>query len=200
MNGMEKRINIIPLLERIVFENTHHYQSDFEYDRSRLQKATQEASKENRTFLWMSRPCGTHCVLESEVFQRETSAYSIWTHYEYEAKHIKAFRIIVSPESSGEIVNGTIQPLNYGEQVQRVKQNALHVQTVKLTFEDGKQYDMPYEDYRQQIRGLIDANGAVESLCYVPENERELFRVLQFEHTISARKKQYPHKKKPAIR
>ena len=71
---------------------------------------------------------------------------------------------------------------------------------MKLTFEDGKQYDMPYEDYRHQIRGLTDTHGPIESIRYVPENERELFRVLQFEHTISARKKQPPHKKKPAIR
>lgn len=63
---MEKKIDIIPFLEGIVAENTHHYQSDFEHDQLCLQEATLEVSQENRTFLWLSRPCGTLCVPERD--------------------------------------------------------------------------------------------------------------------------------------
>ena len=65
---MEKKIDIIPFLEGIVEENTHTYHSDLAHDESRLQRAMLESSQENRTFLWMSRSCGTHCVLEREAF------------------------------------------------------------------------------------------------------------------------------------
>ena len=111
---MEKMIDIIRFLAGIVEENTHSYQSDFDYDRKRLQDAEYEPAQENRTFLWMSRPCGTYCVLESEAFLRGTGAHSIWTHYEYEAERVRAFRIIVSPERTGALVLGNVQPLNYG--------------------------------------------------------------------------------------
>ena len=44
---MEKKIDIIPFLEGIVAENTHHYQSDFAYDEKRLQAAMLEISQED---------------------------------------------------------------------------------------------------------------------------------------------------------
>lgn len=72
---MEKMIDLIPFLEGIVEENTEYYKSDFEYDERRLQAAMLEPSQENRTFLWLSRPCGTLCVLEREAFIRESTAH-----------------------------------------------------------------------------------------------------------------------------
>lgn len=197
---MEKLIDIIPFLAEIVEKNTATHQSDFLLDRKILQGATWQPHQESRTFLWMSRPCGTNCVLEAEAFQRETDAHITWTHYEYDADHIKAYRVIVAPERAGGLVLGKVQPLNYKEQVQRVKQKAIHVQSVKLQFEDGEQCDLSHEDYKRQIRGLIDVHGRVESICFVPENEHELFCTLQTERAIPARKKQPARKKKPATR
>ena len=197
---MEKKIDIIPFLEGIVEENTHSYQSDFAYDEARLTAAMLETSQENRTFLWMSRSCGTHCVLEREAFLRETGAHDIWTHYEYDAEHIKAFRITVAPGYKGAFVLGKIQALNYAEQVQRVKRNAIHVQTVKMTFEDGETRAMLYEDYRKEIHSLLADHGKMGDIIYRPENEYELACVLQAERTISAAKKRPPRKRKPATR
>lgn len=197
---MEKMIDIIRFLAGIVEENTHSYQSDFDYDRKRLQDAEWEPSQENRTFLWMSRPCGTHCVLESEAFLRGTGAHSIWTHYEYEAAQVKAFRIIVAPERTGALVLGNVQPLNYGEQVQRVKRNALLVQTVTLSFEDGEHCVLTYEDYQRQMRSLIDTHGRIEQICYAPGNAQELSCVLQTERAISYAKKRPRRPRKPPNR
>ena len=197
---MEKLIDIIPFLAEIVEKNTVTHQSDFLLDRKILQGAAWQPHQESRRFLWMSRPCGTNCVLEAEAFQRETDAHITWTHYEYDADHIKAYRVTVAPKCAGGLVLGKVQLLNYKEQVQRVKQKALHVQSVKLQFEDGTQYELSHEDYQRQIRGLIDVHGRVESICFVPENTLELDYVLQAERTISTRKKRPASKKKPATR
>ncbi len=202
MNAMEKKIDIIPFLEGIVEENTHSYQSDFAYDKERLQAAMLEPSQENRTFLWMSRPCGTYCFLERETFIKETPAHITWTHNDYiaEAGNIKAYRVIVAPGYSGAFVLGTVKPLNYGEQVQRVMRNAVHVQLVRLVFEDGFSSDFPYEQYSRQYRGLIATHGKIETIHYKPENETELRGILQAERMISAVKKRPPRKKKPPTR
>jgi len=188
---MEKKIDIIPFLTGIVEENTHSYQSDFAYDKDRLQAAMLETSQENRTFLWMSRPCGTYCFLEREVFIKETSAHLVWTNNDYiaQADKIKAFRIIVAPGYTGAFVLGTVRPLNYGEQVQRVKQNAFHAQSVEIVFEGGEDCTMPYGDYSREFRGLIAAHGKIEHLHYKVENEAELVGILQTERMISAVKK-----------
>lgn len=197
---MEKKVDIIPFLEGVVEENTVSYQSDLKYDERILQTAMLETYQEDRTFLWMSRPCGTRCLLEREVFLRETRAHTTWTHYDYDAEHIKAFRVIVAPGRPGAFVLGKIQPLNYGEQVQRVKQNALHVQTVKMTFEDKTVFTVPFTEYPSQYRSLSVTHGKVESIYYAPENEAELSCVLQAERAISAAKKRTRRPRKPQTR
>ena len=108
---MEKKIEIIPLLADIVEKNTHSYQSDFSNDEARLTAAMLETYQENRTFLWMSRPCGTWCFLERDVFLQETPAHIVWTSgdYEAEADKIKAYRVIVAHGRKGDFVQGKLQ-------------------------------------------------------------------------------------------
>ncbi len=196
---MEKKIDIIPFLAGIVEENTHSYQSDFTYDKVRLQAAMLEPSQENRTFLWMSRPCGTYCFLEREVFIKETPAHIVWTNSDYiaEADKIKALRVIVSPGREGAFVLGTVKPLNYGEQARRVQQNAIHAQSVEIVFVDGEARAMPYHEFSRDLHGLVAAHGKIRRLHYKLENEAELTGILQTERMISTVKKRPPRKKKP---
>lgn len=197
---MEKKIDIIPFLAGIVEENTQHYQSDFAYDEKRLQAAMLEISQEDRTFLWMSRPCGTLCVPEREAFIKESTAHIAWTHYDYDAEHIKAYRVIVEPEREGASVLGQVKPLRYGEQVERVKRNAVHAEMVELTFADGTELELPYAAYSGHFHSLINDHGRIERIHYKPGNELELDCVLQKERIASAVRKRTPRKKKPAVR
>ena len=197
---MEKKIDIIPFLAGIVEENTQHYQSDFAYDEKRLQAAMLEISQEDRTFLWMSRPCGTLCVPEREAFIKESTAHIAWTHYDYDAEHIKAYRVIVEPGREGAFVLGQVKPLRYGEQVERVKQNAIHAEMVELTFADGTELELPYAAYSGHFHSLINDHGRIERIHYKPGNELELDCVLQKERIASAVRKRTPRKKKPATR
>ena len=197
---MEKKIDIIPFLAGIVEENTQHYQSDFAYDEKRLQAAMLEISQEKRTFLWLSRPCGTLCVPEREAFIKESTAHITWTHYDYDAEHIKAYRVIVEPGREGAFVLGQVKPLRYGEQVERVKQNAIHAEMVELTFADGTELELPYAAYSGHFHSLINDHGRIERIHYKPGNELELGCVLQKERIASAVRKRTPRKKKPAAR
>ena len=197
---MEKKIDIIPFLAGIVEENTQHYQSDFAYDEKRLQAAMLEISQEDRTFLWMSRPCGTLCVPEREAFIKESTAHITWTHYDYDAEHIKAYRVIVEPGREGAPVLGQVKPLRYGEQVERVKRNAVHAEMVELTFADGTELELPYAAYSGHFHSLINDHGRIERIHYKPGNELELDCVLQKERIASAVRKRTPRKKKPAVR
>ena len=197
---MEKKIDIIPFLADIVEKNTHSYQSDFSNDEARLTAAMLETYQENRTFLWMSRPCGTWCFLERDVFLRETLAHIVWTNsdYEAEADKIKAYRIIVAHGHKGDFVLGKLQRVNYGEQILRVRQNALHVRTVSVLFEDGFSAEFTYELYSQRSRSLIADHGKMERICYYPVNDEELATVLRTERSLPV--KRPPRKRKPATR
>lgn len=57
----------------------------------------------------------------------------------------------MAPGRPGAFVLGKLQPLNYGEQVERVKRLALPVQQVTLSFEDGETRTMSYADYTSRF-------------------------------------------------
>ena len=197
---MAKKIEIIPFLAKIVKENTSTYQTDLAFDEKRLQVAMLEANRENRTFLWMCRPCGTWCVLEREAFLKSSDAFMIWTHPDYvaEADHIKAYRIFVEPGQPGSAVLGTVQPLNYVEQVERVKQQALPIDQVTVTFKNGEIRTMAFGEYTKQFPSLACKSKSIESIQFRARDEGRLSGILFLErHPL----KEYPRRpKKPPAR
>ena len=88
-------------------ENTEHYKSDFEYDVATLLKAAKQPKIEDRTYYWLSRPCGTWCFKEKEVFLKDSGAYKTWTHYESEHEGFRAFRVVIE-EMDGKKLLGKV--------------------------------------------------------------------------------------------
>ena len=93
--------DIFSVLGTIVAHNTKHYQTDFDIDKDILTEAAEENSVSDRRYLWMSRPCGTHCLKEKDVFLRDTSEYNTWTAYETGADEIVAYAIQVNGYEDG---------------------------------------------------------------------------------------------------
>ena len=183
---MGKKTDIIPMLQEIVAENATHYQDDLLMDAGQLSAAMLDPVPENRVFLWMCRPCGTWCFLEREVFLRDTVAHNTWTYQEYiiQAEKIKAYRITVAPgqPGPGSLVPGELQPLNYREQVERVKRLALPIQQVKLViWNTDKTLIMLFADYSAQRGDLTRRFGPIDEVYYQPENEGELSALLYTE-------------------
>lgn len=133
---IRRGIDVLDFLSRVVQSNTEFYQSDFNYDIAALQNATREHGIADRSFCWMSRRSGTWCLKEREIFLRDTSAFSTWTYYETTTAGIQAYRIAVTGCREGTVI-GDIFPLNYTDHVRRVKQNALSIQFITASFEDG---------------------------------------------------------------
>ena len=77
-------------------ENTTGYRSDFQYDVRMLTQAAQEKDMRDRVFYWMSRPSGTWCVKEREVFLQGSGAHSIWTYYADQPEGIRAYRVTIT--------------------------------------------------------------------------------------------------------
>lgn len=199
---MEKQIDVLAYLSQIVQENTRHFQSDFDYDRERLRSAA-KGGEEERSLCWMSRPCGTWCFSERDVFLRDSQAHIVWTYrdYEAEADQIKACRIVLNPAEDGDILTGDIYPLNFKEHIQRVKQTALPIHHVTLEFKDEQRIELPYEEYKLRVNSLISKHGAIETLTYSPVSEAELSCVLRMEHrTETARTRRPAAKKHPSAR
>ena len=71
MNKFEN-VDVLAALEQIMRQNTAFYQGDFEIDKEMLRQAAASDKAEDKTLLWMSRPSGTYCFRERDVFLQES--------------------------------------------------------------------------------------------------------------------------------
>lgn len=188
---MGSPIDLIPFLARVMEQNTRSYRSDFDFDVETLTKASYALNREDRIFYWMSRPTGTWCVKEREVFLRETVAYSIWTHYADTPEGIKAYRVTVTGQREGRVV-GLVHPLDYKEQVRRVQRDALPTVSMTIQYEDGHTITVPCQDDPKGIATILPGHGGVRHIRYAPENEAELARVIMVERRLQAGKVKEP--------
>ena len=177
---MQKEIDLLSFLSRVTEKNTKHYRSDFLYDSGKLQEAAQAAAPEERCFFWMSRPSGTWCVLEREVFICGSNAHSIWTYYADEPEGIMAYRVNVIGEKNG-IVVGTVHPLNYREQVRRVLAHTIPATSVTLRYESGLTVTIPFADYPRNLPTIRPQDGGIRAVRFEVEDEAALEAALSVE-------------------
>lgn len=181
---MEKATDILAYLGVVLAENTQQYQSDFEYDKKMLREAALKPKAEDRTFYWMSRPGGTWCFKERDVFIRDTEPNITWRYYESESNNIRAFRVLVSGiDENGKLI-GDIQPFHYLSQVQRVNRSALPLHQVTGFYEDGTPFVAPKGNFNLSE---LHEHGGIHEKHYEPENELELANTIAWEHRAQER-------------
>ena len=180
---MEKQINLIAFLSKVVSRNTLNYRKDFELDAQKLRDALTKSRQDERIFYFMSRPNGTWCVLERDALLRGSDGYKIWTHYADMADGIEAYRVVITGRH-GSVPMGYVVKLNYREQVQRVIKVAIPFEDVELTFYSGEKFRMPMEQYRKQREEIFFEYGAIQNFRCCPKSEAELYRVISMEHRL----------------
>ena len=177
--------DILSYLAEVVKQNTRAYAADFDYDAKRLWDSAQETDMEHRSFLWMSRPCGTWCVPERETYLQDSRAYKTWTFYADQPNGIKAYRVVVDGVRDGKLA-GKIIPLDYAKQVQRVIKSALPI--VKIQYRD-KDDSFCENSYHAFMNSSMPYDEAIHDIRYVPESEAELQHILMLEHRMEQKTK-----------
>lgn len=181
-------IDLLRLLRAVMEQNTVSYRDDFELDEALLRAAAASSELTARTFCWMSRPHGTWCEREREVYLRGTAEHNIWTHYENAAHGIKAFRITVTGECGG-VLYGRAHTLDYPAHVQRVKQTALPIVRVSGAYADGALFSVLYDALNSpQHREACRRHGGIARIEYHPESEWELRELLRREHSLQPKR------------
>ena len=181
---MADKIKLIPFLNKVVERNTQHYKQDFQQDAQKLRDAIRRPDMDERTFYFMSRPSGTWCVLERDVFLRDSDGHKIWTQYADMPDGIEAYRVTITGHTGerGDIPLGSVVKLNYREQVRRVMERALPVAEVELTFYSREKITLPIDKYRNNQEQIFFDYGAIEHLRNLPESEADLSRAILTEH------------------
>ncbi len=137
MNKFEN-VDIIASLDAIMRQNTAFYQSDFEIDKEIIQKAVASPAAEDKRLLWFSRPSGTQCSRERDVFLKDTAPYTTWRYYgEQTRDNILAYAVKITGIENG-IVKGNLYQLDFQQHFKRVMEQALPADTYTLIYEHGE--------------------------------------------------------------
>ncbi len=190
-------IDLLENLEKIMIKNTRSYQSDFEIDKEILTDAAIKAdtvSLRERTYLWMSRPCGTWCLLERHVFLEPAHAHCIWEYYAGEmSQRILAYVVEVTGIENKRVM-GNLYELDYRKHAEFVKKASIPADRVRLVYEKGERM----QDKRKRICRDDDKilgkfqysayvpndSSAFESVLWQEENERRKLRAGKIEDHI----------------
>ena len=130
-------VDVLASLEAILKQNTGFYQSDFDIDKQIIAEKAASPSKEDKTLLWLSRPSGTYCFRERDVFISDTAPNNTWRFYKEQTRdHILAYAVELTGTEDGKI-KGNLYELDYEKHYERVKDNTLAAGTVTLMYEHG---------------------------------------------------------------
>lgn len=195
MNKFEN-VDIIASLDAIMRQNTAFYQSDFEIDRKILQEAAASPAAGDKTLLWFSRPSGTRCLKERDVFLKDTVPYTTWQFYgEQTRENILAYAVDITDAEDGKI-KGNLYELDFRQHFKHVAEQALPADTVTLHYEHGsrtqpaKQYydGTPDPQLGEFVRGEAQPNDpdAMRFLLQQEQRGRERLKPGNFkEHTAA---------------
>ena len=145
MNRFEN-VDVLAALEQLMRQNTAFYRNDFEIDKEIIGRAAASDKAEDRTLLWMSRPSGTHCFRESDVYLQGTPQHNTWKFYgEQTRDRVLAYAVELTG-TKDDTIRGNLYELDYQQHFRHVIDAALPVSVSRLFYEHGSR-DIPAEQY-----------------------------------------------------
>lgn len=143
-----ENVDLIAALDGIMRQNTSFYRSDFESDKQTIQEAAQSPMPENKHLVWLSRPSGTYCFRERDIYIKDTLAHNAWRFYgEQTRDKILAYAVEITGAEAGKI-RGNLYELDYQAHFKEVAARALPADTVALLYERGSReqpFHAPYD-------------------------------------------------------
>lgn len=176
-----ENVNVIETLRKIMLHNTEHYQSDFEYDIARLQKAAED-SRGSRNFLWLSRGFGTWCFEERDVYIRNTHAFNTWDYNKFSNENVKAFAVEIEALQDKAVI-GHVFELDYKAHIEDVRKSCFNAQSIVVASRhpDGNGRcirSFNVDEYNNNWYSIGQRYGEIETLRYEVDDEQRLQDVL----------------------
>ena len=137
MNKFEN-VDVIASLDAIMRQNTAFYQDDFDIDKRILQEAAARPGAEDRKILWFSRPTGTCCGRERDVFLKDTRQHNTWRFYGEQTRDtVLAYLVELTGKEDGKL-KGNLYELDYGQHFRRVIEKSVPADNYTLVYEHGE--------------------------------------------------------------
>ncbi len=142
----------------------------------------------------MSRPCGTWCVKERDVFLEPTYAHNIWNYYADEtSQKILAYAVEVTGMESKK-VRGNLYPLDYRKHAEFVKAASIPADRIRIVYEKGERFQnrkKPLSRKDDTVLGryryseyVPNDSEALEAVLFQEKGKREEMRCGEIENHI----------------
>lgn len=132
-----ENIDACAALESVMKQNTAFFQSDLDYDKELVMEQARNSGRDRMTLLWLSRPTGTECLRERDVFIKGTADNNIWCYYAEQASdYILTYAVELSGVQDGKAM-GNLYELDYGRHYSRVKSGAVNAGKILVVYEHG---------------------------------------------------------------
>lgn len=191
-----ENVDVIASLEAIMKQNTAFYQSDFEIDKRILREAASRPAAEEKRLLWFSRPSGTCCFRERDVFLKDTRQHNTWRFYgEQTRDKILAYAVELTGKENG-IIKGNLYELDYPQHFREVVEKSLPADNYTLLYEHGERVQPagmyfdgnpdPQLGKFERFEALPDDPDALQSLLQEERRSREQLPPGDFKAHITA--------------
>ena len=175
MNRFEN-VDVLAALEQLMRQNTAFYRNDFEIDKEIIRQAAASDRAEDKTLLWMSRPSGTYCFRERDVFLQDTRQHNTWRFYgEQTRDRILAYAVELTGKAGGKI-RGNLYELDYPQHFRHVAAEAVQADTIILHYEKGDREQPASLYFNGHPDPKLGAFLRYEAKPNEPENLREVLR------------------------
>ena len=133
-----ENVDVIASLEAIMKQNTAFYQSDFDIDKQILRKAAVSLIPEDKRLLWFSRPSGTCCFRERDVFLKDTRQHNTWRFYGEQTRDTILAYAVELTGTEQEKIKGNLYELDYLQHFREVIEKSIPADNYMLIYEHGE--------------------------------------------------------------
>lgn len=180
-------VDLIDFLGKIAEKTIIHHPNDWNIDKNELDKAAASLNPEDKRLMWHVCSVGTHIKQERDVFIKDSGAYNYWTDYHQDDPDMFGYAVEVTGRDGLNVMGNVFEVGNYAEHAKYVRETALPLANVTLTYSDGwgvnagKRITVSRGEYDSDRNRLMSKSGNVTALRWHPANESELIEVLQRE-------------------
>ena len=129
----------------------------------------------------MSRPSGTWCFQERDLFIRDSQAFHTWQYYKDSRDTILSYAVEITGMSGGHIM-GNLYAQDYRAVTKHLEQTAQNAVSVLIRFEGQKEaMRFSYMDYQADRLSIHAKFGKAETFRLEPEDPLRFKDILQSE-------------------
>ena len=151
-----------------------HYRNDWNIDKEWLLKRAESPNPDDKRIAWHVCATSTHQLNESDVFIKESGAFSYWTDYHQNDPDMFGFFVEITGHENGKVYGNVFEVGDYAKHAEHVWNTALPIDTVTLEYSEswgvncGLTIAVPRKEYDDDRQRLMCDSGNVISIKMNP--------------------------------